>query len=156
MEKKRLTATEKDALVRMNVALEILANEPPLLDERAAMIPGAKRDIGMMKAKITKLMDAFSETIPTEQLKTYLNALVMADYVIGVRRPGLRGRDDREYGMWLPNEVIGALLEGCRDHCMMCPDQLDARKRCRLRKALDMCPSDVPQRDDGDCPYFMV
>ena len=156
MDKKRLTATEKDALVRMNVVLEILAKEPENLAERAAMIPGAKRDLGMMAAKITKLMDAFAETIPQEQLKTYLNALVMADYVIGVRRPGPHGRDDKTYGMWLPNEVIGALLDGCKDHCMMCPDQLDARKRCRLRKALDMCPSDVQQRDDGDCPYFMV
>ena len=156
MDTKRLTATEKDALVRMNVVLEILAKEPENLAERAAMIPGAKRDLGMMAAKITKLMDAFAETIPQEQLKTYLNALVMADYVIGVRRPGPHGRDDKTYGMWLPNEVIGALLDGCKDHCMMCPDQLDARKRCRLRKALDMCPSDVQQRDDGDCPYFMV
>ena len=156
MEKKRMTATEKDALVRLNIALEVLTKEPENLRERAALIPGAKRDMAMMAVKIGKLLDAFAETVPQEQLRTYLNALLMADYVIGVKRPGPHGRDDKTYGMWLPNEVIGALLEGCKDHCLMCPAQLDARKRCRLRKALDMCPSDVPQRDDGDCPYFMV
>lgn len=150
----RLTASERESLVCLNVALEILSKEGAALQRRAALIPGAKRDIAMLSAKITHLMEAFALTIPDAQARTYLNALRMADYVIGVRRPGPHGRDDRQYGMWLPNEVIGALLNGCHDHCMMCLDNKDARNRCALRKALDIIPNDCPQRDDGDCPYF--
>lgn len=154
METKRLTATEKEALVRMNVALEVLTKEPQYLRERAALIPGAKRDLAMIAKRIEGLMEQFALTIPQEQARTYLNALGMASYVIGVRRPGDHGRDDKNYGMWLPNEVINALVDGCHDHCLMCSADTEGRKRCHLRKMLDTLPNDGPDRGDGDCPYY--
>lgn len=153
MDTKRLTATEKEALVRLNVALEVLTKEPQYLRERAALIPGAKRDLAMIAKRIEGLMEQFALTIPSEQARTYLNALGMASYVIGVRRPGDHGRDDKNYGMWLPNEVINALVDGCRDKCLMCSGDTEARRRCALRKALDMVPNDVPH-DVDDCPYY--
>ena len=67
METKRLTATERESLVRMNVALEILSVEPEILAQRSAMIPGAKRDLAMMRTKIGNLMGKYVLTIPPEQ-----------------------------------------------------------------------------------------
>ena len=154
METKRLTASERESLVRLNVALEILTNEPAGLETRSALIPGAKRDLAMMKAKIGKLMGEYVLTIPPEQYKTYINALKMATYAIGVKRPGGQQRNDKDYGLWLPNEVINGLLEGCHDHCMMCSLDRDGRNRCPFRKTLDAIPNDVELREDGDCPYY--
>lgn len=91
---KRLTASERESLVRMNVALEILTQEPASLADRSALIPGAKRDLAMMASKITKLMEAYARTIPMEQLSTYMNSLKLASYVVGVKRPGGQYRDD--------------------------------------------------------------
>ena len=68
MEKKRLTASERESLIRLNVALEILANEPEHLAARANSVPGAKRDMAMMVAKIRKLLEGFTGTIPDDQL----------------------------------------------------------------------------------------
>lgn len=156
METKRLTATERESLVRMNVALEILSVEPEILAQRSAMIPGAKRDLAMMRTKIGNLMGKYVLTIPPEQYRTYINSLKMASYAIGVKRPGGTARDDKNYGLWLPNEVINGLVEGCHDHCMMCSLDRAERNCCSFRKTLDAIPNDAPQRDDGDCPYYAV
>lgn len=156
MATKRLTASEREGLVRMNVALEILTQEPAGLVQRSAMVPGAKRDLAMMATKIRKLMEGFTETIPDEQLLTYRRALQMTSYVIGMKKPVTSQRDETNYGMWLPYEVINTLLGGCHDHCMMCDLDTIGRKKCPLRKALTIIPNDVPDRNDGDCPYYTV
>ena len=153
METKRLTNAEREALVRLNIAMVILLDEPENLRVRAGLVPGAKRDLGMLAARIKTLMEKFAQTIPDEQVKTYVNALKMASYTIGVRRPGGEPRDDLNYGLWLPNATINALLDGCKDHCLMCSGDTEARRRCVLRKALDMVPNDVPH-DVDDCPYY--
>lgn len=99
-ETKRMTASEREALMRLNVAFEIMAldvMEP--LAERMKMIPGARRDLAMMSKRITRIIEAVPGTIPDNQLKTYLNNLKMVSYTIGVRNPGKLQRDERNYGM---------------------------------------------------------
>lgn len=155
MSTKRLTASERDALMRLNIAFEIMSLdvlEP--LSERMKLIPGAKRDLAMMRARITKILDAVPETIPPEQKKTYVNNLKMLSYTIGVKAPGVLGRDEKNYGMWIPWEVLNALLAGCHDHCLMCPMDKAQRRACELRKALTTIPNDSQERSDGDCPYY--
>lgn len=156
METKRLTASERESLMRMNIALDILTTEYTALAARAALVPGAKRDLAMMRVKIDKIMEGFILTIPQEQLRTYQNALLMSGYSIGIKRPGGTANNDKEYGMWLPNEVINGLVKGCHDHCMMCDLDKGQRRSCWLRKALDIVPNDVPQHEDGDCPYYTI
>lgn len=153
-DKKRLTASERESMLRMNVVLEILSNEPGKLAARAAMIPGAKRDLAMIASRIHKIMDQFNGTIPEEQLKSYLRSLETATYVVGARRPGGTAQDLKDYGTWLPFEVLNTLIEGCHDHCMMCPGDKAQRRACKLKKALEIIPNDTPDRDDGDCPFY--
>ena len=157
-ETRRMTASEREALMRLNVAFEIMAldvMEP--LAERLKMIPGARRDLAMMSKRITKIIEAVPQTIPDHQLKTYLNNLRLVTYTIGVKNPGkLIKRDEKNYGMWLSFETLAALLDGCHDHCLMCHEDRAQRRACELRKALDMIPNNTNDREDGDCPYYTV
>ena len=155
METKRMTASEREALMRLNIAFEIMSLdvlEP--LSERMRLIPGAKRDLAMMRARITKIIEAVPGTIPDNQLKTYVNNLKMVSYTVGVKKPGKMGRDEKNYGLWIPYEVLNALLTGCHDHCLMCHEDEAQRRACRLRKALDAIPNDTTDREDVDCPYY--
>jgi len=156
MEKIRLTASDREALIRLNIAYEILETEGEHLQRRFRAIQGGRRDLGMLKAKINRLMERVIDTIPDDQLKTYINSLKMASYTIGIKKPGLMGRDEKNYGMWLSYEVINALLAGCHDHCMMCPSDKAERRACKLQKALATIPNDAPERDDGDCPFYTI
>lgn len=157
MQTKRLTASEREALVRMNIVLDILTEAQAALNARSALIPGEKRDLGLLKAKIKKLMDAYADTIPDEQLKTYVHSLRMVSYCVGVKRPGTEGkRNDRDYGMWMPYETVNSLLIACHEHCLMCASDRQERDACPLRKTLDSIPNDVPARADGDCPYYTL
>ena len=155
MEQKRLTASERESLLRLNVALEILINEPKEIPVRTAMVPYAKRDMAMMAAKIRKIMEGFAQTIPLEQMPIYIRALKMTSYTVGIKRPINNNRND-EYGMWLPFSVLNELLQGCHDHCLTCDFDKIGRMKCPLKKALDAIPNDVHERADGDCPYYTV
>ena len=78
----------------------------------------------------------------------------MVSYTIGVKKPGPSTLDEKNYGMWIPYEVLNALLAGCHDHCLMCPMDKAQRRSCELRKALTIIPNDSQERSDGDCPYY--
>lgn len=156
METKRLTASERDSLLRLNVAMEILISDLGHLTARAKLVPGARRDMAMMAKKAEGLLKGFAATIPLDQMKTYQNALEMVSYVVGVKHPGATQRDEKNYGMWIPWEVLNALLAGCHDHCMMCDLDKAQRRACPLRKALTIIPNDSKEREDGDCPYYTL
>lgn len=156
MEKKRLTASEMESLLRMKAASIILKEVPAKMEQRTSMVPYAKRDFCMMAAKIKKLHDAFVETIPEQQKSTYDNNLRMCNFSIGVKLPGRTQRDDREYGMWISYEVLNCLLEACHDHCTMCILDKGQRRACKLKKAMDILPNDVIRPDENDCPYFGI
>ncbi len=154
-ETKRLTASEREALLRLDVAMEIMIlDAKETLAERAKLVPYARRDLAMLSAVARRLLEGFSETIPPEQKQTYLNAINMVSYTIGVKKPGPSSLDEKNYGTWIPWEVLNALLAGCHDHCLMCPMDKAQRRACGLRKALATIPNDSEERRDGDCPYY--
>ena len=152
-----MTASERESLIRLNVAFEILTTEGEQLRKRFTGVKYGLRDLGMLKAVIHRLMEQVIDTIPEEQMMTYVRSLQMASYTVGVKRPGTNGsRNEKDYGMWLPYEVINGLLQGCHDHCMMCPGDRAERRACRLRKALETIPNDAQEREDGDCPFYTL
>lgn len=154
LSRKRLTGSEREALVNVNVALDLLMKSQDELKARAKTVPGGNRYIAMVIAKLTKLLGYFAATVPHEQLKTYLNNLNMASITVGVKNPANLGRrTGDEYGMWLSYEAIEQIINGCHDHCLMCALDRGERKRCKLKKAMDSIPNDLSPRED-DCPYF--
>jgi hypothetical protein len=153
-ETKRLTASERESLLRMYVAYEILHTEPGKIAARARMIPYARRDLAMMTSRINKLMTQFLHTIPADQQVSFVRSLETASYVVGARRPAGDIQDLKNYGTWLPFDVLNTLLDGCHDHCLMCHEDLAQRRACKLRKALETIPNDTEERSDGDCPFY--
>ena len=153
---KRLNASERDAILRFNVVLEILETETRKLDDRLKDIPYAKRDIGMMRAKIGKLVNDLAATIPDDQRWHYVKMLETATYYVGAKNPVKEAHNKSEYGYWLPVNTIEALLDGCHDKCMVCDLDKGQRRACPLRKAIDSIPNDTPERDDGDCQYYTI
>ena len=154
--RKRMTASERDAMLRMNIVLEILDTETAKLEERLKGIPYAKRDIGMMKQKIYKLIGQLTDTIPDDQMFHWLRMLKTATYYVGARNPVKEAHNKSEYGYWLSVKTIEALLDGLHDKCMVCDLDRSQRRACPLRKAIDSIPNDTPERDDGDCPYYTI
>ena len=154
--RKRLTASERDAMLRMNIVLEILDTEAAKLSDRLKDIPYAKRDIGMMKAKIYKLIAALTETIPDDQLMHWMRMLKTATYYVGTRNPNDQNKNEGEFGYWLSVKTIKTLLEGVHDKCLMCDLDKGQRRACKLRKAIDSIPNDTPDREDGDCHYYGI
>lgn len=153
-ETKRLTASERDALLRMNVAAEILIEDIRELDARAALVPFARRDMAMLAAVARRLLKGFGATIPEGQIRTYWNALNMTSYVVGIKKPGAMTGDEKNFGLWVPFEALNLMMAACHDHCLMCPGDKGQRRACPLRRALDMIPNDTEEREDGDCPYY--
>ena len=154
---KRLTASEREALTRLSVACDIIDKTKAELDKRRKMIPYGSRDTEMVKKVLEKLLANYIKTIPIEQLPSYVNNMRMVSYVVGVKRPGvIGGRDEENFGMWLPYETLNILFDGCHDKCITCMEDTEGQKRCRLRKALDSIPNDVEDKGDGSCPYYSV
>lgn len=154
-ETKRLTASERDAMQRLNVAVEImLLDVKKPLGERARLVPYGRRDLAMLGAVARRLIEGFKATIPPEQAATYNRAMEMVSYTIGAKLPGAPTQKTKDYGMWLPFDVLNKLLAGCHDHCLMCPMDKAQRRACELRKALAIIPNDTEERSDGDCPYY--
>lgn len=151
---KRMTASEREALIRLAVVADILDEARAGLEQRSGMIPGARRDIAMMRTKSERLLERFEATIPPEQVDIYRRNINMCGYSVGVKSPYNRVQRDI-YGMWLSFDVIRTLVAGLHDMCQLCDMDRAERRACPLRKALDTIPNDCPGNGD-DCPYYGV
>ena len=58
---------------------------------------------------------------------------------VGVKSAG--NYDDWD-GRYLTFSQINDLLEGCRDHCLMCDKLVPTMKRCPIRKIYDTIPAE--------------
>lgn len=158
MDRMRMNGWEKDALLRLAVAEQILCRETAAVERRARSAPGCWRDIRMIQAKIQAITKQLLDTVPVEQLLILRRAMQDASYEIGARGPV--GRNPQKFketnGMWLPYSVINEMFNGARDKCLVCMENREGQSRCRLRKALDLIPSDIQDREDGGCPYMDV
>lgn len=158
MDRTRINGFEKEALMRMAVAEQIIVKELSAIEKRAKSVPGCWRDIRLVQTKLDHIMEELLRTVPLEQLLIVQRAMHDASYEIGCRGPVGRNADRfrRENGIWLSYEVINMLFSGARDKCLTCMETMEGQKKCPLRKALDVIPSDVEDRDDGGCPYMDV
>ena len=162
MEKKRLTASEREKFLWLTMAGEVLVQVRDGLAPRLALIPGGKRDAAMLESVITKLMEKLIDTVPLEQLFTLRRNLQMCNFQIGVRRPG-EHRNNRDNGIWMSYDQYNELIEIVRTHCCeLCEmdskmESFAARKGCKVRKIImALACDDMPDRPDGDCPYYGV
>lgn len=149
---KRLTARERDVMLRVMTAANILVEEPAKLADRMRdRMPYFNRDVAMLRSKALKMIEAMTDTIPQEQKWQWYREVKGAAYTVGVSKPG---NSNDKFGVWLPYTLINALIEGCKEQCVMCNLDKGQRKACKLKKTLDAIPNDVTDKLDGDCPYY--
>ena len=152
METKRMTASERDTMLRIVTALNILVEEPEKLKERMKDVPYYNRDVGMLKAKALSMIGKLTDTVPKSQAWQWYREVKSVTYMVGV--PGVSSRNNDKFGVWLPNNIINALIDGCKEQCLMCNLDKGQRRACKLKKTLDAIPNDIPDKLDGDCPYY--
>lgn len=159
MDRKRMTATERDVLMHLSVADQILTNAvremPPA---RMAMVRYMKRDLRMIEVRLEKILRQIVDTLPPEQIRTYARALQDSSYTVGVKcgaRNNIGARKD-EYGLYLTFAQLETLFDACKDKCHYCGLDTEGIRRCALRKVLDEIPNDAPDSDGTDCPYYRI
>lgn len=158
MDKRRVYASEYDALLKLRVAENVLRHvrEQGLLAERIRLVPYGARDLGRLISGMERLLEQLLDTVPEHQRRTVSHNVNSASYTIGVRRPGGSPRNMDDYGMWISLRTLNEILEGLHDHCLMCSMDRGQQGSCRLRKVLDELPSDIPDKADGGCRYHGI
>lgn len=155
--RQRITATEREALMRVNLALNFLLREPESLTRRTKMIKRGAFWLGAARAALARYMEAAYRTIPPEQLRIIQRSINETSYTVGIRCPATaEARRFSEWGVIVPIEVIGVIFSACQDHCAICLGTAAEEKGCALRKALDTIPNDTEERPDGGCPYRAI
>ena len=153
-ETKRMTAGERESLMRVNLAMSLLLSEADSLKRRNKLIRYGNQMLAAARGLVSRYVSDCYRTIPLEQLKTIQRSIADTTYTVGVRCQATRDRNrDREYGVVVPIGALNAIFAACGEHCLMCMGSTDEQNRCPLRKALDAIPNDVQDRADGRCPY---
>lgn len=151
VEKMHLYASEREELQRLYIVLDIISGHMEPLKRRLATIKDGEKDAKIIVTKVTKLLGELYATVPDDQHKVLMRHINSTSYHMGVRGPAKDKQHD-EFGMWIPWNVLGTLLDSCKDNCLMCSLDPQAQQACALRKALDAIPSDTPDRPGG-CRY---
>ena len=84
-ERKRLTVTEREALMRVNLAHSIIVNHREELARRTALVPRGSWYLGVARAMLEKYLDGCYRTMPPEQeriLKEYVEGDTIFDLVL--------------------------------------------------------------------------
>lgn len=150
MEKKRLTASEREALMALNVAAQVTDGCAGALEKRLKGVVRGKMHLGAAKFWIEKVFADVVGTVPEEQLLSYRRNMRGCSYTVGVKSPaGLRCDD---YGVWIDNGCIHALRDACRDRCLVCEMDAAGRRKCELRRALG--EMSTVEDGGGECPWW--
>lgn len=157
MEKKRLTASERDAVLRLCAAMAILGSEPDKIKQRLSDMPFAKRDVGLIRKNISKMIEHIVLSVPVSQLNSLKRDIHNTTYSVSPRKLSATDTaNEKNAFMSLSYDTIYTLLEGVHDKCLMCDLDKGQRRACKLRKAIDSIPNDTPDREDGDCHYYGI
>lgn len=151
MEKKRLTASERQGLMHMFTAVQAMSELGPL-QRRIASIHGCKRmvngSLGMLRKAATEVMNS----MPLEQVKSVRRNLPGLRYTIAIA--DVNGKRMNDDGLWLSFDALDAMAYALKDHCLTCTKGIEEQRKCPLSKALDELPCVNADMDARGCPYF--
>ena len=152
---RRVYASEREELVRL-FALRTVSNAlPEEMATRAKMIPGLTEELETIKRMVDEALFHLLETVPKEQEEQLVRTLLTTSYLVGARRPAAQD-NNADYGLWISNHTMNALLDAIQQSCIVCFKEEDEERRCPLRKALDMIGTDVEHGDRGECGYRTI
>ena len=152
-EKKRLTADEREALARISLAIEFLNVEAKFLERRSKAVHGAGY-LAAAKGLMERYLKDVYRTVPREQLVVIQRSFKETTVEVGIKCSATRKVSlDKEFGLVIPMYAANKLMEASRDRCLMCGLNTEEQRKCELRKAIDMIPNNIEDREDGGCPY---
>lgn len=146
-----MTADEQVGLRRLSCAKTLLNLDG--LDARIKCIPYGARDLGMIRAKIKRLMDEIMNTVPDDQQPGLKRNLRQLSINIGQKKP-VASTYEQDYGLWVSYEGINGLMEAAHETCMMCGKRGKEQQTCPLRKGLNELPVERINETKGECPYY--
>lgn len=152
MEKKRMTASEREALMALNVAAQVTDRCKDALGRRLGSVRGGRSHLGLAKYWIDRVFGDVASTVPEEQMESYRRNIRGCGYTVGVRSP--HNRHEKDWGVWLNYEMLETLKDACGDRCLMCEKDRSGRRACRLRRALEEMELKKNSEEDGECPWW--
>lgn len=127
----RLRADETNVLFALYASLQEIDNAKRDMEKRLRTIPGAWRDISLLRSVLSKLLDRIFETIPTEKLLSLHKNMKHMSYRIYFARPVTSDPDD----VIVSGEDMEVLTRYAHDYgCTACDRDCN---KCDLGKALD-------------------
>lgn len=152
IERKRMTADERDALMHLAALKTLTPVTYVSLEKRAKNIKLAKARLGLLAWLSEWLVNVFMASIPDDQIESMKRNLEGCTFQIGARKVVKNGDAD-EWGLWVSNDDLNALMEAAENKCLTC-DLHDSRERsCKLRAALDRLGADGQHDAGKGCEY---
>lgn len=156
MDRINFTPREREALLEMLAAFDLMLRNADKLDRILSMVKYGKRDAKMLVSVSQNLYDKILEVMTLEQLIAFRKNMKGLGVSVRVRQIA----DDRNKtnGRWLSFGVMGELVKGCHEKCLTCSGQGKEYYDCTLRKALNELPTDLQIIENetgkkGTCPY---
>ena len=155
--KKRLNQRQQAALMDVAGLMSLIHSESLAeLEPLLKLVPGGKRDLGMLKTKVAKLFDNLLLVTPTDTLYSMRNSLKMIRCRIGVPLIG-NERANAEMGWVVSFDDLTTLTNACYDKCMLCDRTGGEISKCKLRKTFQHLPSpDEPEPMGTGCGYRRI
>lgn len=154
---KRLNYRERDDIICLAALRTEFDHVVESLSDRAMLVKGCKRDLALIRTKLQSVLTGIMETVEPDQQDNLIRNARASTVTIGARCPATRTRN-REYGIWMSFEEYNTLAATCNEYCKYCTRETFAeRKGCELRKVIHrIAGSEMPDRPDGDCPYYGI
>jgi len=106
MEKKRLNATENNALLSLCAAFNAIGDAMKM-EKRLKMLPRGWQMIRSVDGQIEKLITMIAESMPVEQLQAFYRNRNTLTYYVAVKSPA--GRSYENDGRWLSYDALDTL-----------------------------------------------
>lgn len=151
MEKKRLNATENNALLSLCAAFNAIGDAMKM-EKRLKMLPRGWQMIRSVDGQIEKLITMIAESMPVEQLQAFYRNRNTLTYYVAVKSPA--GRSYENDGRWLSYDALDTLCEAAQAYCLTCTFDPQKQRSCRLAKALDELPCKNADENAFGCRYI--
>ena len=127
----RLRASETDSLFALYASLQEIDHAKGDMEKRIRSVPGGWRDISLIRAVLSKLIDRILETIPLEKLLALQRNMKCMSYRIYLAKPVTLPKEE----VIVKGEDLATLARYAHDYsCTACDKDCN---KCELGAALD-------------------
>jgi len=151
-ERRRITSTERSALLRYAAALSIWTE--PGCEDFIKGLPYGGRDLETVRRVTLRLWTNAMAVIDKDQLRQILMNVEAASVTVGITR--MRAAEHAsKYGQFITHAAATALTEAAAEKCSTCMLDRNGARRCELRAALDEMNIVDTAENSSVCKYRM-